>query len=121
MRLDLPGDVGQLEKGLDQKVRNQVKKGRKNGLEVSWGGPELLDDFYAVFSREHARPGHAGLQPAAVRQRILEQFPDRAELCVVRAGAAAAGGGAAAARLGRHGGAQRQLAAAPQPRPAPTC
>src|SRR5262249_28052789 len=38
MRLDLPGSAEALWKQLDGKVRNQVNKGRKHGLEVAWGG-----------------------------------------------------------------------------------
>jgi FemAB-related protein (PEP-CTERM system-associated) len=36
---------------LDRKLRNQVRKAEKNGLEVAIGGPELVDDFYTVFCR----------------------------------------------------------------------
>jgi FemAB-related protein (PEP-CTERM system-associated) len=85
MRLDLPGECTQLWKDLDAKVRNQVRKGEKHGLTVCWGGQELLPEFYAVFShnmRDLGTPAYGlGLFTA-----ILEQFPDKAELCVVRAG-----------------------------------
>ncbi len=83
MRLDLPPTVEQLEKGLDGKVRNQVKKGRKSDLSVVWGGSELLHDFYAVFSRNMRDLG----TPVYSRRLfacMLEEFPGRAELCVVR-------------------------------------
>lgn len=33
------------------KVRNQVRKAQRSGLEAVWGGTELLDDFYTVFVR----------------------------------------------------------------------
>ena len=58
---------------------------------------------------------------SACSPRSLEQFPDRAEFCVVRAGDGAGGRGPAAARLGRDRGAQRQLAAQPQPHLRRTC
>lgn len=83
MRLDLPGTVATLEKELDGKVRNLVKKGRKSNLEVLWGGLERLDDFYAVFCenmRDLGTPVYSRRHFAS----ILEQFPDRAELCVLR-------------------------------------
>jgi FemAB-related protein (PEP-CTERM system-associated) len=85
MRLNLPADAGQLWKELDSKVRNQVRKGEKNGLTVSWGGGELLDDFYTVFSRNMRDLG-TPVYGRRLFAAILEQFPDRAELCTVRAG-----------------------------------
>src|SRR5207244_3755418 len=51
MRLPLPARVEELWKALASKVRNRVRCGQKHGLTVSWGGAELLRDFYAVFSR----------------------------------------------------------------------
>jgi FemAB-related protein (PEP-CTERM system-associated) len=85
MRLNLPGDWAQLWKGLDAKVRNQVRKGEKHGLTISWGGLESLDDFYDVFSRNMRDLG----TPVFGRRlftAILEQFPERAEFCTVRDG-----------------------------------
>jgi FemAB-related protein (PEP-CTERM system-associated) len=85
VRLDLPATAGALWDELDAKVRNQVRKGQKSGLAVQWGGAELLDDFYSVFShnmRDLGTPTYGRRLFAAV----LDQFPDRAELCVVRAG-----------------------------------
>jgi FemAB-related protein (PEP-CTERM system-associated) len=83
MRLDLPGTVEQLEKGLHQKVRNQVKKGRKSGLSVVWGGLELLGQFYAVFS-QNMRDLGTPVYSRRLFTSIIEQFPDRTELCIVR-------------------------------------
>ncbi|ACU90298.1 FemAB family XrtA/PEP-CTERM system-associated protein [Desulfomicrobium baculatum] len=37
--------------GFNAKVRNQVRKAQKAGLETVWGEEELLDEFYAVFVR----------------------------------------------------------------------
>jgi FemAB-related protein (PEP-CTERM system-associated) len=84
LRLSLPATPGKLWEGLDAKVRNQVRKGQKNGLEVSWGGSELLSDFYAVFSRNMRDLG-TPVYGRRLFTAILEQFPDRAEFCVVRA------------------------------------
>jgi FemAB-related protein (PEP-CTERM system-associated) len=85
MRLDLPGSVAQLEKGLNGKVRNQVKKGSNNGLSVSWGGRDLLTDFYSVFS-ENMRDLGTPVYSQRLFASMLEEFPDRAELCVIRQG-----------------------------------
>jgi FemAB-related protein (PEP-CTERM system-associated) len=97
MRRPLPATAEALWAELSPKVRNQVRKGQKGGLEVAWGGVELLSDFYAIFSRNMRDLG----TPVFGRSLFLgalHQFPDRAELCVVRAG-----GRAAAAALLIHG------------------
>jgi len=85
MRLDLPPTAGELWDALRAKVRNQVRKGRDHKLDVAWSGAELLDEFYAVFSRNMRDLG----TPVYSRRffgAILAQFPGAAELCVVRLG-----------------------------------
>jgi FemAB-related protein (PEP-CTERM system-associated) len=83
MRLDLPGTSGRLWDGLTPKVRNQVRKGQKLDLAVAWGGPELLDDFYAVFARNMRDLGTPVFGRELFRA-VLERFPERAEIGVVR-------------------------------------
>ena len=51
MRLPLPATTDALWKGLDAKVRNQVRKGEKGNFTMIWGGLDRLDDFYAVMAR----------------------------------------------------------------------
>jgi serine/alanine adding enzyme len=85
MRLALPSFAGPLWEGLAPKVRNQVRKGEKSGLTVHWGGRELLDEFYAVFSRNMRDLG-TPVYGFGFFGGILAQFGDAAELCVVRAG-----------------------------------
>jgi FemAB-related protein (PEP-CTERM system-associated) len=85
MRLGLPAGAGDLWRALDPKVRNQVRKGQKGDLTVAWGGGELLGEFYAVFSRNMRDLG-TPVYGRALFRGILERFPGRAELCVVRAG-----------------------------------
>ncbi len=85
MRLALPDRPEKLWSRLSAKVRNLVRKGQKSDLTVHWGGAELLDEFYGVFSRNMRDLG----TPAYGRklfQEVLRHFPDRAEFCVVRAG-----------------------------------
>ena len=91
MRLPLPETVGSLWDGLSAKVRNQVRKGQKSGLEVVWGGEDLLPEFHAVFSRNMRDLGTPSYGSSLFRA-ILRHFPGRAELCVVRAGGRAAAG-----------------------------
>jgi FemAB-related protein (PEP-CTERM system-associated) len=83
LRRSLPASTELLWKQLDGKVRNQVRKGQKNNLPVAWGGVELLDDFYDVFSRNMRDLG-TPVYGRGLFRSILEQFPARAELCVVR-------------------------------------
>lgn len=85
MRLALPANSQELWNHLPSKVRNQIRKGQKVNLFIDWGGHELLPEFYAVFSesmRDLGTPGY-GLD---FFRSILNQFPDRAELAVVRHG-----------------------------------
>jgi FemAB-related protein (PEP-CTERM system-associated) len=51
MLLELPATTDDLWKGFKSKLRSQIKKTEKNGLEFSWGSEESIDDFYRVFSR----------------------------------------------------------------------
>jgi FemAB-related protein (PEP-CTERM system-associated) len=83
MRLALPDFPGPLWEQLPAKVRNQVRKGEKSGLKIFWGGPELLPEFYAVFS-ENMRDLGTPVYGRTLFSSILNQFPAEAELCVVR-------------------------------------
>jgi FemAB-related protein (PEP-CTERM system-associated) len=91
MRLDLPATVEALWKQTHSKVRNQVGKARKNGLTVAWGAHDLLPEFYAVFSRNMRDLG-TPVYGRPLFARVLDQFPNQAELCVVRSGRLAVAG-----------------------------
>lgn len=91
MRLPLPDRIDELWEDLPPKVRNQVRKGQKSDLQVVWGREELLPEFYQVFSRNMRDLG-TPVYGAALFASILRQFPDQAELCVVRAGYRAVAG-----------------------------
>jgi hypothetical protein len=70
-----PGDGADAYwKGLDAKVRNQVRKAEKSGVTVKWGREDRLDEFYEVFCvnmRDLGSPTHAKEFFAAV----LRHFP----------------------------------------------
>jgi FemAB-related protein (PEP-CTERM system-associated) len=85
MRLNLAAKVEQLWKDIGSKVRNQVNKGEKSQLAVAWGGQESVADFYAVFS-QNMRDLGTPVYSRRLFMEILRQFPDRAEICTVRAG-----------------------------------
>jgi serine/alanine adding enzyme len=82
MRRPLPATVHDLWKDLDSKVRNQIRKGEKQSFTVHWGGQELLDRFYQVFSRNMRDLG----TPVFAKKffaSILHYFSDDAELCAI--------------------------------------
>jgi FemAB-related protein (PEP-CTERM system-associated) len=91
MRLALPDTPGKLWDQLSGKVRNLVRKGQKHSLETVWGGQDLLGDFYEVFCRNMRDLGTPVYSKRLFRA-VLDQFPDRAELCVIRSGTKPAGG-----------------------------
>ena len=83
MRLALPDTAEELWKRFNPKVRNQIRKAEKQPWTIHWGRVELLNEFYAVFSQNMRDLG----TPVFTRrlfQSILGQFPEDAELCVLR-------------------------------------
>ncbi len=83
LRLGLPSDAEQLWKQFDAKVRNQLRKGDKQGLSVHWGSHDLLSEFYDVFARNMRDLG-TPVYGRPLFTEILRTFPEQAELCVVR-------------------------------------
>jgi FemAB-related protein (PEP-CTERM system-associated) len=62
MTLDLPENSEALLKSFKSKLRSQVRKSLRNGLTAKLGGLELVEEFYAVFSknmRELGSPVHS--------------------------------------------------------------
>lgn len=67
----------------DKRVRNQIRKAEKSGLVAQLGGVELLPDFYAVFARNMRDLG-TPVYPRRLFRAVLDAFPGRARLLVVR-------------------------------------
>jgi FemAB-related protein (PEP-CTERM system-associated) len=92
MHLALAEDEEILWKGLDAKVRNQVRKAGKSGLVAKLGGAELLRDFHAVFAhnmRDLGTPVYA----RSFFARVLEEFEETSRIVAVyRDGSPVAGG-----------------------------
>ncbi|MEO1526308.1 MAG: FemAB family XrtA/PEP-CTERM system-associated protein [Planctomycetota bacterium] len=83
MRLPLPESDEALMASFKSKLRSQIKKSGDYQLEFTFGGNELLSDFYDVFARNMRDLG----TPVFSRQlfaEILAAFEGDAELCVVR-------------------------------------
>ncbi|MDO4570143.1 MAG: FemAB family PEP-CTERM system-associated protein [Planctomycetia bacterium] len=83
MRLALPKSSQELWDGFKPKVRNQIRKAQKSNLSAEWGGRELVNDFYAVFSETMRNVG-TPVYSRSLFELILERLSNSAEICVVR-------------------------------------
>jgi FemAB-related protein (PEP-CTERM system-associated) len=92
MLLALPTSTDTLWTALDRKVRNQVRKAEKSGLVASVGAAELLPDFYRVFARNMRDLG-TPVYPARLFDTLLDTFPERVRVVVVRLGDKPVAGG----------------------------
>jgi FemAB-related protein (PEP-CTERM system-associated) len=92
MRLTLEAEADALWNRLKAKVRNQIRKAEKSGLEVVVGTVDRLEEFYRVYSenmRDLGSPSHSRQLFATV----LRAFPDQCRIYVVRSGQYAVGAG----------------------------
>lgn len=72
--LDLPAQVEQLWSDLGSKLRSQVKRPQKEGVEVRFG-PEQVEPFFAVFAR-HMRDLGTPTLPATLFRAVADSFGD---------------------------------------------
>lgn len=79
MVLTLPEHVEDLRRSWGSKLRNQVKKAQREGVEITRTGLQGLDAFYKVFAT-HMRELGSPVWPRYLFWRILRAFPDRARL-----------------------------------------
>ena len=68
---------------LDRKVRNQIRKAEKSGLEIERGGLELVPEFYRVFARNMRDLG-TPVYSRRLFEEVVRAFPDRSRLHVIR-------------------------------------
>ena len=87
VRLGLPTSPEALWTSIDRKARNQVRKAQKEGLSTSVGGKELVGEFYDVFSRNMRDLG-TPVYSRRLFEQVLEVFPQRSRVFVVRLGQA---------------------------------
>ena len=85
MRKALPDTKERLWKGFHTKVRNQIRKGEKNGFRITWGREEELEPFYSVLS-ENMRDLGTPVYGRGLFRAVLRAFPADAEIAVVWAG-----------------------------------
>jgi FemAB-related protein (PEP-CTERM system-associated) len=83
MLLDLPDSSEALWNGFSSKLRAQVRRPGKEGATSEDGGVELLDEFYAVFSRNMRDLG-TPVYPKQLFSEILETFPEQSRVFVVK-------------------------------------
>jgi FemAB-related protein (PEP-CTERM system-associated) len=85
MVLELAGDGDTQWNGLDAKVRNQVRKGQKSGLEVSCGKEELLGQFYGIFALNMRDLG-TPVPGKIFFESIFKYFPEESNIFLVKLG-----------------------------------
>jgi FemAB-related protein (PEP-CTERM system-associated) len=82
MRLALPSDYEVLQKAFPSKLRSQIRRAQKEGMDVRIGGEDLLDDYYQVFSRCMRDLGTPVYAKDFFRS-IAATFPKDVRLCAV--------------------------------------
>lgn len=79
----LVDDPDELWHSFRPKIRNRVRKAEKSGIIAVRGGPELLDDFYRLWTIRMRQLG----TPCYSRKlfsSIMETFPDKCQIFVAR-------------------------------------
>jgi serine/alanine adding enzyme len=82
MVLELAADMDSQWRAFNAKLRNQIRKAEKSGLQFVVGHLELLDGFYAVFARNMRDLGTPVYSKSFFRN-ILEAFPGSTSIFAV--------------------------------------
>lgn len=82
LKLELPDTVDALSKRLGSKLRSQVKRAAREGVQCRTGSVGLLDDFYAVFA-ENMRDVGTPVYPKRFFETILRRFEQYCQLVVI--------------------------------------
>ncbi len=80
--LKLPPTADELLKGFKAKLRSQIRRPTKEGMQAVVGHLNLLDDFYYVFCRNMRDLG-TPVYDKNVFKTVLEQLPQQTRLVVV--------------------------------------
>jgi len=81
MLLYLNNDIEAAWSGLDHKVRNEIRKAQKSGIEIKAGKAEMLSCFYEVFCRNMRDLGTPVLGRRFF-ESIIKEFPEEANIFV---------------------------------------
>jgi FemAB-related protein (PEP-CTERM system-associated) len=92
MFISLEGGAEQVWRNVRGEVRKQTRKAEKNGLVAIDGTMELLDDFYAIYSREMHELGTPAY-PRKLMAAMLETFPENVRLFAVQLDGVSVGAG----------------------------
>ncbi len=82
LRLDLPDTAEGLSKRLGSKLRSQVRRAEREGIQCRTGTVALLDDFYAVFA-ENMRDLGTPVYPKRFFEALFERFEQHCQLVVI--------------------------------------
>jgi FemAB-related protein (PEP-CTERM system-associated) len=85
MILALESDVEIQWKAFDPKLRNQIRKATKAGLQMQVGGEDILDSFYAVFARNMRDLG-TPVYGLSFFKAIITNLPSSTRIFVIRLG-----------------------------------
>jgi len=81
--LPLPPDPDELWKSFRPQIRNRIRKAEKSSIRVDSGGPELLDDFYHVWTIRMHQFG-TPCYPRKLFASIMETFPGNSRIFLAR-------------------------------------
>jgi len=81
--LPLEADTDKMWKSLDTKIRTKVRKSMTFGMTTEFGGENLLNEFYSVWSENMRDLGTPAYAPSFFRE-IVNAIPRNTHLCVVR-------------------------------------
>ena len=82
LQLDLPASFESLAKRLGSKLRSQVKRAEREGVQCRTGSADLLDDFYGVFA-ENMRDLGTPVYPKRFFEAILRRYAAYCRLVVI--------------------------------------
>jgi FemAB-related protein (PEP-CTERM system-associated) len=85
MLFELPDSSAKLMSSFKSKLRSQIRKPMKIGLETKIGGLELLDDFYTVFSRNMKELG-SPVHSKGIVKNVLGEFNEKSRIVIVYKG-----------------------------------
>lgn len=92
MLLELLSSSEQLMNNFKSKLRSQIRKSEKNGLQFMWGGLEQLDDFYLIFCRNMRELG-SPVHSKEWFRCIIRHYGEKARLGLVYYNSKPIGGG----------------------------
>ena len=82
MRLSLPDSADELHASFSSKLRSQIRRPVREGPKIRYGGAELLDSFYSVFSRNMRDLGTPVYSKKFFRD-IVRRFRISSEIVVI--------------------------------------